>query len=231
MRRKQNAQHLDQRLQLLLENAYYQVRSTPDCSCAQRTTDADKVPGLALKCNPPERLAVQQKERSPMELFIRHLIHDILIKKTVDKVLKLVRKLHWEDPEVRGQPLCDWLPTLLTFPHRENKVYELLHKAFTRVWKLKFSNIGALALVLYDLARFHSDFATGVVDQVLENIRSGLEVRSDPGDSLRPARKGAHPPSIPLSDQHLQAQPAPDRDHQVPRRATLLPPGQHHRCL
>lgn len=39
-----------------------------------------------------------------MELFIRHLIHDILIKKTVDKVLKLVRKLHWEDPKVRRRP-------------------------------------------------------------------------------------------------------------------------------
>lgn len=35
-----------------------------------------------------------------MELFVRHLFHDVLIKKTVDKVLKLVRKLHWEDPEV-----------------------------------------------------------------------------------------------------------------------------------
>ena len=35
-----------------------------------------------------------------MENFIRHLIHDILIKKTVDKVLKLLRKLHWDDDEV-----------------------------------------------------------------------------------------------------------------------------------
>lgn len=35
-----------------------------------------------------------------MEDFIRHLIHDILIKKTVDKVLKLLRKLHWDDDEV-----------------------------------------------------------------------------------------------------------------------------------
>lgn len=68
------------------------------------------------------------------------------------------------------------------------QVYELLHKAFTRVWKLKFSNIGALALVLYDLSRYHSEFAVGVVDQVLENIRSGLEVRQQteilaPGDA------------------------------------------------
>ena len=28
-----------------------------------------------------------------MELFIRHLIYDVLTKKTIDKVLKLLRKL------------------------------------------------------------------------------------------------------------------------------------------
>ncbi|KAL7411066.1 armadillo-type protein [Mrakia frigida] len=128
MRRKQGAQHFDQRLLLLLENAYYQ-------------------------CNPPERAAVQQKERPQMEQFIRHLIHDILLKKTVDKVLKLLRKLHWEDPNI----------------------VRILHKAFTKVWKLKFSNIGALAILVFEIARHHSDFATGVVDQVLEDIRAGLE--------------------------------------------------------
>lgn len=37
---------------------------------------------------------------SPMEAFIQHLLHDVLVKKTIDKVLKLLRKLHWEDPAV-----------------------------------------------------------------------------------------------------------------------------------
>lgn len=35
-----------------------------------------------------------------MEQFIRHLMFDVLSKKTIDKVLKLIRKLDWEDPEV-----------------------------------------------------------------------------------------------------------------------------------
>lgn len=96
MRRKQVAQHLDPRLSLLLDNAYYQVR--PPAISRRFLTMADVQ--AVLQCNPPERSAVQQKERSPMELFVRHLFHDVLIKKTVDKVLKLVRKLHWEDPEV-----------------------------------------------------------------------------------------------------------------------------------
>jgi regulator of nonsense transcripts 2 len=36
-----------------------------------------------------------------MELFIRHLIYDVLLKKTIDKVLKLLRKLDWEDDMVK----------------------------------------------------------------------------------------------------------------------------------
>ncbi|RPD73709.1 transcription factor [Lentinus tigrinus ALCF2SS1-7] len=128
MRRKQSMQHFDQRQLLLLENAYYQ-------------------------CNPPERAARQVKERTPMELFIRHLIYDVLTKKTIDKVLKLLRKLDWTDPVV----------------------LHTLHKVFTKPWKLKFGHISLLAMLTYDLQRYHPAFSIGVVDQVLEDIRRGLE--------------------------------------------------------
>ncbi|OCH88273.1 transcription factor [Obba rivulosa] len=128
MRRKQSMQHFDQRQLLLLENAYYQ-------------------------CNPPERTARQAKERTPMELFIRHLIYDVLTKKTIDKVLKLLRKLDWNDPIVD----------------------KTLHKVFTKPWKVKYNNIALLAMLTYDLQRYHPAFAIAVVDQVLEDIRRGLE--------------------------------------------------------
>ncbi|KAI0700874.1 ARM repeat-containing protein [Cytidiella melzeri] len=128
MRRKQTTQHLDQRQLLLLENAYYQ-------------------------CNPPERAARQEKERTPMELFIRHLIYDVLTKTTIDKVLKLIRKLDWNDVVVR----------------------RTLHKVFTKPWKVKYGNIALLAMLTYDLQRYYPAFAISVVDQVLEDIRRGLE--------------------------------------------------------
>ncbi|KAI0688727.1 transcription factor [Cerioporus squamosus] len=128
MRRKQSMQHFDQRQLLLLENAYYQ-------------------------CNPPERAARQVKERTPMELFIRYLIYDVLTKKTVDKVFKLLRKLDWTDP----------------------LVLRTLHKVFTKPWKLKYGHISLLAMLTYDLQRYHPAFTVGVVDQVLEDIRRGLE--------------------------------------------------------
>ncbi|OBZ67192.1 Regulator of nonsense transcripts UPF2 [Grifola frondosa] len=128
MRRKQSMQHFDQRQLLLLENAYYQ-------------------------CNPPERAARQEKERTPMELFIHHLIYDVLTKKTIDKVLKLLRKLDWDD----------------------DTVMRTLYKVFTKPWKLKYGNIPLLAMLTYDLQRYHAAFSIAVVDQVLEDIRRGLE--------------------------------------------------------
>ncbi|THG98656.1 hypothetical protein EW026_g3557 [Hermanssonia centrifuga] len=105
------------------------------------------------KCNPPERTARQEKERSPVEMFIRHLIYDVLTKKTIDKVLKLLRKLDWND----------------------EAVYRTLHKVFTKPWKVKYGNIALLAMLTYDLQRYHPAFTISVVDQVLEDIRRGLE--------------------------------------------------------
>lgn len=88
-----------------------------------------------------------------MELFIHHLIYDVLSKKTIDKVLKLVRKLDWDDPIVQ----------------------RFLHKVFTKPWKLKYGNIGLLAMLTYDLQRYHPAFTIAVVDQVTEDVRRGLE--------------------------------------------------------
>lgn len=89
MRRKQGTQHLDPRYHVMLENAFYQVsRGSP------------LFQNNPVQCNPPERVAREIIELTPMQSFIQHLLHDVLMKRTLDKVLKLVRKLHWDDPEV-----------------------------------------------------------------------------------------------------------------------------------
>ncbi|KAI0031222.1 transcription factor [Vararia minispora EC-137] len=128
MKRKQSLQHFDQRQSLMLENAYYQA-------------------------NPPERAPRQEKVRTPIELFIRHIIYDILSKKTIDKVLKLLRKLDWDDAAVVRQ----------------------LHKVFTKPHKLRYANIALLAMLTYDLQKYHPDFVVGIVDTVFEDVRRGLE--------------------------------------------------------
>jgi regulator of nonsense transcripts 2 len=105
------------------------------------------------QCNPPERAPRQEKERTPIELFIRHLIYDVLAKKTIDKVLKLIRKFDWDDDDIR----------------------RTLHKVFTKPWKIKYGNISLLAMLTYDLQRYRPAFAIAIVDQVLEDVRRGLE--------------------------------------------------------
>lgn len=88
-----------------------------------------------------------------MQMFIRHLIYDVLTRKTIDKVLRLVRKLDWNDSQV-----VRWL-----------------HNVFTKPWKLKYSTVSLLAMLAYDLQRYYPAFAVGVVDQVLEDVRRGME--------------------------------------------------------
>lgn len=129
MRRKQSHSHLDQRHVIMLENAFYQ-------------------------CNPPERVAREIVELPPMQAFIQHLLYEVLMKRTQDKVFKLLRKLHWEDEET----------------------FEFILKSFTDVWELKYENIGLLAGLVYDLQRYHPDFSVAVVDQVMEDVRIGMEV-------------------------------------------------------
>lgn len=85
--------HLEHREHVMLENAFYQVSWLyEECTLQDQP--------LTLQCNPPERVAREIVELPPMQGFIQHLLHDVLIKRTLDKVLKLLRKLHWEDVEV-----------------------------------------------------------------------------------------------------------------------------------
>lgn len=75
LNRKKAAQHLGQQERMLLENAMYYV-------------------------DPPQRSAIQQKDRTPMDLFIRQLIYLDMNKRNYTMILKSIRKLHWEEAEV-----------------------------------------------------------------------------------------------------------------------------------
>ncbi|EXJ83252.1 hypothetical protein A1O1_06871 [Capronia coronata CBS 617.96] len=128
LNRKKSAQHMGAQERMLIENALYYV-------------------------DPPQRAAIQQKERTPMELFVRQLMYVDLTKRNYMKVLKTIRKLHWEEKEV----------------------VEILEKIFSKPGKVKFSNIHLLAVLLQALFRYHQDFAISVIDNILEQITLGLE--------------------------------------------------------
>ena len=75
LQRKKSAQHIGQQERMLIENAVYYV-------------------------DPPVRAAISQKERTPMDQFIRRLIYLDMNKRNYTKVLKQIRRLHWEESEV-----------------------------------------------------------------------------------------------------------------------------------
>ncbi|KAI9868797.1 MAG: hypothetical protein M1813_004648 [Trichoglossum hirsutum] len=128
LQRKKAAQHVGQQERMLIENAVYYV-------------------------NPPDRAAITQKERTPTELFIRKLIYLDMNKRNYTKVLKQIRKLHWEEQEV----------------------VTILQKIFAKPGKVKYSNIHLLAILAGALYRYHQEFVVCVVDDVLEQITVGLE--------------------------------------------------------
>ncbi|CAH8838567.1 unnamed protein product [Trichobilharzia szidati] len=131
MLRKKIALHMDQRYSIMIENTYYY-------------------------CNPPstDRQIVEPVKLSPQMAFIRHTLLTTLDRTSVNSVLRLVRKMDWEDQE-----LVDYVSSL-----------------FTRAWEIRFTNINCLASVLSGLAVYHPDFATIIVDNVIEDIRMGMEL-------------------------------------------------------
>ncbi|KAI5293218.1 hypothetical protein KEM52_005734, partial [Ascosphaera acerosa] len=127
--RKKTAQHLPQQERMLLENAMYFV-------------------------DPPRRPAIQQKERTPVELYVRKLVYLDLNKRNHSRVLKLLRQLHWE----------------------ESEIVEILERVFARPGKIKYGHVHLLVLLLSSLQRYHQEFVVGIIDTVLENITLGLEL-------------------------------------------------------
>ncbi|KAM5447478.1 mRNA decay protein [Microsporum audouinii] len=145
--RKKSAQHLGQQERMIIENAMYYV-------------------------DPPPRPAIQQKERTPMELYIRKLVYLDMNKRNYTKVLKSIRKLHWEEPEV--SMCCIDFYLILRLLTR-TQVVRILEGIFSKPGKIKYGNIHLLAIIISALYRYHQPFVISVIDNVLERITIGLE--------------------------------------------------------
>ncbi|KAG5683793.1 hypothetical protein PVAND_013057 [Polypedilum vanderplanki] len=132
MMRLKKAMTLDTRHATQIENCYYLVK-------------------------PPEGgIKVKQKIRTPIQMYIRYLIFEELHKGNVEKIVKYLRKLNWDDSEV------------------SDYVIKCLTKAYTFRWHL----IRSLADVVSALSSYQEKAVTRVIDGVFEDIRAGLEIHS-----------------------------------------------------
>ncbi|KAF5659342.1 hypothetical protein FHETE_9423 [Fusarium heterosporum] len=128
LQRKKSVQHIGQPERMLIDNAVYYV-------------------------DPPERSAIEQKERTPMELFVRKLIYVDMTKRNYSKILKQIRRLHWEEAEVVA----------------------ILEKVFSKPGKVKYGSVHLLGILLSALYRYHPAFVVKVIDNVIESVAFGLE--------------------------------------------------------
>ncbi|XP_050209563.1 regulator of nonsense transcripts UPF2 isoform X2 [Mercurialis annua] len=103
-------------------------------------------------CKPPERSARVSKVRPPLYQYIRKLLFSDLEKSTIEYVLRQLRKLPWSE--------CD----------------AYLLKCFMKIHRGKYGQINLIASLTAGLSRYHDEFAVAVVDEVLEEIRLGLEL-------------------------------------------------------
>jgi len=131
MMRKKVAMTLDQRYIMMIDNAYYSV-------------------------NPPITEARSQgRKLTPIQEYIEKLIFNDLSSHNTEKVLKQIRRLHWnDDPEEAA----------------------FVVKTLGSVWNYKFNNIRYGASLIAGLASYHDWVGVQVVDDTLENLRNGLEL-------------------------------------------------------
>lgn len=102
-------------------------------------------------CKPPERSARVTKVRPPLHQYVRKLLFSDLDKSSAEHVLRQLRKLPWDECE------------------------QYILKCFMKVHKGKYSQVHLVALLTAGLSRYHNEFSVAVVDEVLEEIRIGLE--------------------------------------------------------
>lgn len=129
MMRKKAVQALDSRYTTMIENAFYY-------------------------CNPPETPMSVKKVRPPLHDYIRKLLYKDLTKSNTEKILRQMRKLDWEDPDV-----CAYAT-----------------KCLIAIWNVKYYNIRCVANLLAGLVAYQETVGPQVVDGVLEDIRLGMEV-------------------------------------------------------
>ncbi|CAM9681409.1 unnamed protein product, partial [Ectocarpus sp. 8 AP-2014] len=134
MMKLKSAKNLDKRLEAVVDNAFY--------TC----------------CPPESRQQRAAKVRTPLQLYVRHLMMDKLRDDpdVVEEVIKQLRKLPWQDPEADVES-------------------EVL-RASLRLCRSRYPCIHLAADVLSGLARHQDRVAVKAVDAVLEAMHRAIEL-------------------------------------------------------
>nr|CCC53196.1 conserved hypothetical protein, fragment [Trypanosoma vivax Y486] len=110
-----------------------------------------------LKPPQPQQQPVAQAVQTPLEMYVRHLMSDVLSPSKLDFVYEKLLKMPWNDPPTR----------------------EMLTRVLRQVYRLKWDNIPLFADMLSALARSgYSSVVLCIADAVAEDMRRDLEACS-----------------------------------------------------
>lgn len=102
----------------------------------------------------PEGMRIQRKVRPLFHTYIRHLIFEELNKSNVDKMIKLLRRLDWEDRDIHDYAV----------------------KCLSKAYSIRYHLIRSLADLVSGLSSYQEKAVVKVIDAVFEDIRAGLEI-------------------------------------------------------
>jgi regulator of nonsense transcripts 2 len=106
--RKKQASTLDNRYIIMIENAFYY-------------------------CNPPENKGIERNALSPLHEYIKKILYKDLNKLCVEKILRQMRKMNWEDPETR----------------------DFCIRCMTAAWNVRYNSIHCLANLVSGLSLYY----------------------------------------------------------------------------
>lgn len=112
---------------------------------------------------PSPMLLAPKKVRSIMHQFIRKSVFEELNPKTTEAIIRRLRKLNWNEKENLSDPSHESARTLVV-------------KCLSNVSNVAFGNLTSLAMLCAGLNRYHHTVGVGVTDNLLEEVRVGLDL-------------------------------------------------------
>ncbi|XP_017869521.1 PREDICTED: regulator of nonsense transcripts 2 [Drosophila arizonae] len=140
----------------LLMNVFLDQMLRMKTATAMDSRHAAQIESVYYLVKPPESAKRELAPRPVMHEYIRHLIFEELCKQNVERCIKMLRRINWDDPDV----------------------YNYAIKCLSKAYLLRFPLIRCLADLVSGLSSYQPRAVTIVIDNVFEDIRAGLEIHS-----------------------------------------------------
>ncbi|KAH8287327.1 hypothetical protein KR054_005806, partial [Drosophila jambulina] len=140
----------------LLMNVFLDQMLRMKTATAMDSRHAAQIESVYYLVKPPESSKREPTPRPPMHEYIRHLIFEELCKQNVERCIKMLRRIDWQDPETNSYAI----------------------KCLSKAYLLRFPLVRCLADLVSGLSSYQPRAVTVVIDNVFEDIRAGLEIHS-----------------------------------------------------